>query len=100
MPGYENSSEAKEAALLLNEFTQKSHKVLNESPVNKKRISQNKLAANIILSRDAGDHLPKFPPLSSLYNLKFGSFVQMPVERGIALLTGMEIIDVPQSTGH
>jgi 2,3-bisphosphoglycerate-independent phosphoglycerate mutase len=24
----------------------------------------------------------------------------MPVERGIALLTGMEIIDMPQSTGH
>lgn len=100
MPGYENSSEAKEAALLLNEFTQKSHKVLNESLINKKRISQNKLAANVILSRDAGDHLPKFPQINSLYNLKFGSFVQMPVEKGIALLTGMEIIDVPESTGH
>jgi 2,3-bisphosphoglycerate-independent phosphoglycerate mutase len=24
----------------------------------------------------------------------------MPVERGIALLTGMEIVDVPRSTGH
>ena len=100
MPGYENSAEAKEAAILLNEFTQKSHKVLNESLVNKKRISENKLPANVILSRDAGDHLPKFPPIDSLYNLKFGSFVQMPVERGIALLTGMEIIDVPASTGH
>jgi 2,3-bisphosphoglycerate-independent phosphoglycerate mutase len=32
--------------------------------------------------------------------LKFGCFVQMPVERGIALLTGMQIIDVPSSTGH
>jgi len=100
MPGYENSAEAKEAAILLNEFTQKSHKVLNESLVNKKRISENKLPANVILSRDAGDHLPKFPPIDSLYNLKFGSFVQMPVEKGIALLTGMEIIDVPASTGH
>ena len=100
MPGYENSPEAKEAALLLNEFTQKSHKVLNESLVNKKRISENKLPANVILSRDAGDHLPEFPPIDSLYNLKFGSFVQMPVERGIALLTGMEIIGVPASTGH
>jgi len=100
MPGYEDSVEAKEAALLLNEFTQKSHKVLNESLVNKKRISENKLPANVILSRDAGDHLPKVPPIDSLYNLKFGSFVQMPVERGIALLTGMEIIDVPASTGH
>ena len=54
----------------------------------------------MILSRDAGDHLPKFPPLTSVYNVKFGSFVQMPVERGIALLTGMEIIEVPKSCGH
>jgi 2,3-bisphosphoglycerate-independent phosphoglycerate mutase len=68
--------------------------------VNKKRVQENKLAANIILSRDAGDHLPKFPPIFTLYNIKFGSFVQMPVEKGIALLTGMEIIDVPESCGH
>jgi 2,3-bisphosphoglycerate-independent phosphoglycerate mutase len=100
MPGYENSAEAKEAALLLNEFTQKSHKVLCDSYVNKQRLSENKLPANIILSRDAGDHLPKFPTINSLFNLKFGSFVQMPVEKGIALLTGMDIIDVPDSTGH
>lgn len=100
MPGYENSPQAKEAADLLNEFTQRAHKVLNDSLLNKKRISENKLAANVILSRDAGDHLPEFPPISSQFNLKFGSFVQMPVEKGIALLTGMEIIDVPESTGH
>jgi 2,3-bisphosphoglycerate-independent phosphoglycerate mutase len=100
MPGYENSQEAKEAARLLNEFTQKSHKVLSESLVNKKRVSENKLAGNAILARDAGDHLPKFPDINNMYNLKFGSFVQMPVERGIALLTGMEIIDLPESTGH
>lgn len=100
MPGYENSNEAKEAAALLNEFTQKSYRVLNGSLLNKKRISENRLPANIILSRDAGDHLPKFPKISSLHKLNFGSFVVMPVERGIALLTGMEIIDVPESCGH
>lgn len=100
MPGHENSNEAKEAAKLLNEFTIKSNKALNESALNKRRISENKLPANLILSRDAGDHLPKFPKIDSLYNLKFGSFVQMPVEKGIALLTGMEIIEVPESTGH
>ncbi len=100
MPGYENLAEAREAAGLLNEFTQKSRAVLNESEINKRRISENRLPANAILSRDAGDHLPKFPSLESIYNVKFGAFVQMPVERGIALLTGMEIIEVPSSTGH
>jgi 2,3-bisphosphoglycerate-independent phosphoglycerate mutase len=100
MPGYENSNEAKESSLLLNEFTEKSHKVLGESTVNKKRISEGRLSANVILSRDAGDRLPNFPSISSQFGLKFGSFVQMPVEKGIALLTGMEIIEVPSTTGH
>lgn len=100
MTGYEDSPEAKEAALLLNEFTQRSQRALNDSAVNKKRILDNKLPANIILSRDAGDHSPKFPTLESLYNVKFGSFVQMPVERGIALSTGIDIIDMPLFTGH
>lgn len=98
--GYEDSGEAKEAASLLNEFTQKSHKVLNESALNKKRALENKLPANIILARDAGDHLPKFPKIDTLYNMKFGSFVVMPVEKGIALLTGIEIIALPEPTGH
>jgi 2,3-bisphosphoglycerate-independent phosphoglycerate mutase len=100
MPGHENSLEAKEGAALLNEFTEKSHRVLSAAEINKKRLSEGKLAGNLILSRDAGDCLPKFPSLPSKYNLKFGSFVQMPVEKGIALLTGIEIIDVPASSGH
>ena len=100
MPDYKDSLQAQAASALLNEFTQKSHQVLNQSLLNKKRVSGGKLPANMILSRDAGDHLPKFPQIEGIYNLKFGSFVQMPVEKGIALLTGMQIIEVPTSSGH
>jgi len=100
MEGFEKDPKAKKASLLLNEFTLKSHQVLKESLINKKRVQENKLPANIILSRDAGDHLPEFPSIKSLYNLNFGSFVQMPVEKGIALLCGIEIVEVPSSTGH
>jgi len=99
MPGYENQKEAQEAARLINEFTEKSHKVMQESEINKKRISEGKLPANIILSRDAGDHLPKFTKISEMFGgLKFGSFVEMPVEKGIALLTGISVVDVPAKT--
>lgn len=97
---HKDSSEAQEAAALLNEFTANSYAVLQESLINKKRVQEGRLPANVILSRDAGDHLPKFPQIEELFKLRFGSFVQMPVERGIALLTGMQIIDVPSSTGH
>jgi 2,3-bisphosphoglycerate-independent phosphoglycerate mutase len=100
MSGYEESKPAIEAAALLNEFTEKSHKVLQEAAINKKRVAEGKVPANVILSRDAGDHLPKFPPMSEHYRLRFGSFVEMPVEKGIALLTGISIVDVPSNTGH
>lgn len=100
LPGYENSVEANTAAAILNEFTQKSSKVLNESAVNKRRLAKGLLPANVILTRDAGSSLPKFPKVEELFNLKFGCFVEMPLERSIALLTGMEIIDVPSKTGH
>ena len=31
--------------------------------------------------------------------MKWGCFVEMPVEKGIALLTGMDVVDVPLPTG-
>lgn len=95
-----DSDAAAKAAALINEFTTKSHQVLNESAINKKRIQEGKLPANVILSRDAGNKLPQFPSLSEQYGLNFGSFVEMPVERGIALLTGITIVDVPAKSGH
>jgi 2,3-bisphosphoglycerate-independent phosphoglycerate mutase len=100
MPDFADSAEAKEAAALLNEFTAKSQRVLAESAVNIRRVEQGNLPANLVLCRSAGDSLPKFPNISGLYKMKFGCFVEMPVERGIALLTGMDLADIPSSSGH
>jgi 2,3-bisphosphoglycerate-independent phosphoglycerate mutase len=94
-----NNKESKEAAELTNEFVEKSRVILEASSINKKRLEDGKLQANIILARDAGDGLPKFPKLSELYGLNFGCFVEMPVERGIALLTGMDVVELPLPTG-
>lgn len=91
--------EAESAAVLTNEFIEKSHHVLEEAEVNKRRQNSGKLPANLILTRDGGDKLPSFPNLSEKYNLRFGCFVEMPVERGIALLTGMEVVELPLPTG-
>ncbi len=100
MPGYERDKAALEAAGLINEFTRKSHQVLQQAAVNKKRVADGKVPANVILARDAGDHLPQFPPMRELYGVSFGSFVEMPVEKGIALLTGLDVVEVPPQTGH
>ncbi len=95
----DNAEGAKLAADLTNEFMEKSQKVLSEAGVNQERIKQDKLAANVILTRDAGDRLPKFPSLKERFGFNLGCFVEMPVEKGIALLTGMEIIDLSLPTG-
>lgn len=97
--GFEFDSGALEAAKLLNEWTQEAHRVLQASKVNQKRVQEKKMPGNAIVSRDAGDHLPKFPSIKESCGLKLGSFVQMPVEKGIALLTGIEVVEIPQSTG-
>lgn len=96
----DDTEEAKLAAELTNEFMRKSQEVLSGSEINKKRIKENKLPANVILTRDAGDRLPKFPPLKEKFGINLGCFVEMPVEKGIALLTGMEIVDLPLPTGN
>lgn len=100
MPEYSDLPAARETALIINEFSSFAHKVLQESAINQKRISGGKLPANALLLRDAGDCLPQFPYLESIYNRKFACFVEMPVERGIAKLTGMTVIDVPKKSGH
>jgi 2,3-bisphosphoglycerate-independent phosphoglycerate mutase len=96
----EDSEGAQLAAELTNEFVEKSHQVLEESEVNKKRRAEGKLPANLILTRDAGDHLPKMPPISERFGVQFGCFQEMPVEKGIAMLTGMDIVPVPPASGN
>ncbi len=95
----DGSLEAKRAADLLNEFTRKSYLVLESHPLNKERIAQGKPPANGILGRDAGSSLPNFTPVTELYGMEFAAMVEMPVERGIALLCSMDTVELPKATG-
>jgi len=91
----DKSKAAKVSAALVNEFTQKSHNVLDDHEVNKNRVANGKLKANLILTRDAGNLLPKFFNIEKRYNVRFACLADMPVERGIAKLAGMSSIDLP-----
>ncbi len=93
----DESEEARTAAALVNEFMERARAVLEHHPTNERRRSLGKLPANLILVRDAGDHLPQMPPFAERFGVRFGCFVEMPVERGIAELTGMTVIPVPPS---
>jgi 2,3-bisphosphoglycerate-independent phosphoglycerate mutase len=91
----DESEAAKISARLVNEFFEKSHKVLKKHKINRKRAAAGKLEADIILIRDAGHLLPKFFNINKKYGLKFCSLADMPVERGISRLAGMEIVVLP-----
>jgi 2,3-bisphosphoglycerate-independent phosphoglycerate mutase len=91
----DKSEEAKISAELVNEFTRKAMPVMDQHEVNKKRLEEGKLKANVILSRDAGSMVPQFPSLSELYGLSFVCLADMNVERGISRLAGMSLVDLP-----
>jgi 2,3-bisphosphoglycerate-independent phosphoglycerate mutase len=83
------TEEAKRAAELTNSFVRESARVLGASEVNLRRRRDGQLPANLILTRDAGDHVPKLTPIRERFGPSWGCFVEMPVERGIAMVLGM-----------
>ncbi|MCW4021359.1 MAG: alkaline phosphatase family protein [Candidatus Bathyarchaeota archaeon] len=91
----EETESAKVSAELLNEFTEKSHAVLDNHEVNKKRAAEGKLKANVVLARDAGAELPRFFSLNERYDASFACLADMPVEEGIARLAGMHPVNLP-----
>lgn len=93
--GHESDEAALLASKLTNEWLRASYEVLNASEINKRRVAEGKLPGNFILTRDGGDHLPDLVPFRKKFGPEMGCFVEMPVELGIARLTGMGIVDAP-----
>jgi 2,3-bisphosphoglycerate-independent phosphoglycerate mutase len=91
----DDSEEARRAAELTNEFVQGAARVLEASEVNARRRANGRLPANLILTRDGGDHVPHLQPIKDRFGPEWGCFVEMPVERGIALVLGMDPVDAP-----
>ena len=91
----DETEEAGISAELVNEFTQKSHVVLDKHEINKKRVAQGKLKANVILTRDAGNLLPQLFSINERHDVRFACLADMPVERGISQLAGMHLVDLP-----
>jgi len=86
---------ARTSARLVNEFMEQSRRVLERHEVNRRRDAVGKMTANVILTRDAGDHLPKLFNLGEKYGIRFAALADMPVERAISLLAGMKPIELP-----
>jgi 2,3-bisphosphoglycerate-independent phosphoglycerate mutase len=79
-------------AELTNAWSEAAHAVLDDHEVNRAREKRGRPPANIVLVRDAGDHIPEVTPLVDRFGMQFACFAEMPVEIGIAKVTGMEPI--------
>jgi 2,3-bisphosphoglycerate-independent phosphoglycerate mutase len=92
----EDTDAAARAAELTNAFVEGAAKILDASEVNAERRRNGRLPANLVLTRDGGDHVPKLQAIKERFGPAWGCFVEMPVERGIAMLLGMDPVDAPR----
>lgn len=92
----EDTEEAHRAADLTNAFVESAAKILDASPVNEDRRREGKLPGNLILTRDGGDTLPRLQKIRERFGPAWGCFVEMPVERGIAVMLGMVPVAAPR----
>ena len=92
----EETEAAVRAADLTNAFVEGAAEVLDSSEVNARRRAEGKLPGNLILTRDGGDTRPRLQPIRVRFGMTWGCFVEMPVERGIALALGMEPVAAPR----
>ena len=85
----------KVSANVVNSFVKQCHEILKNHPVNNQRNKKYLLKANAILVRDAGIILPELPKKTG-----WGAVVSMPLEVGIAKLSGMKVLkfDYPETT--
>jgi 2,3-bisphosphoglycerate-independent phosphoglycerate mutase len=96
----EDTEEARNSAALVNEFIEKAHVLWENHPVNKKRAAEGKLKANCVLTRDAGNELPKFFNINERYNVNFAALADLQAEKGIAHLAGMQATLLPPPSGN
>ncbi len=83
------TEEARLSAELVNEFTDKAISILKTHKVNRDRERNHNKAANVLLLRDAGNKLPDIRKIPDIFGVKIASILDMPVEKGIAKITGM-----------
>jgi 2,3-bisphosphoglycerate-independent phosphoglycerate mutase len=91
----DDTEAARRAAELTSTFVRESARVLDASELNERRRREGRLPANLVLTRDAGDHLPHLQPIRERFGPSWGCFVEMPVERGIAQVLGMGEVPAP-----
>jgi len=83
----------------LNDIIEKSELILNNHPVNKKRIGEGKNPATSIWLWGQGV-APKMPTFRELHGIRGSVISAVDLVKGIGHYAGLEVIDVPGATGY
>lgn len=94
-----SAPEGESTAALLNDLMVRSQKLLNDHPVNVKRRSEGKEAANSIWPWSPG-YKPNMPTLKEMFDVKSSAVISaVDLIQGIGVYAGMEVIKVEGATG-
>jgi 2,3-bisphosphoglycerate-independent phosphoglycerate mutase len=88
--------EATYTANLLNLFIRKAIEVIKKSEVYKKRLNNKLPPPNYLFLRDAAVKDPALPDITKNFGKSWGAVVGMPLEKGIAMASGMRVISVQE----
>jgi len=88
----------RKTAKILDEFLDKAHQILENHPLNKKRIKNGLLPANYLLVRGAGQ-FRETPSFNKRYGFSSCCIAGGGLYKGIAKILGMDLIKVEGATG-
>jgi 2,3-bisphosphoglycerate-independent phosphoglycerate mutase len=95
----QTSDAGKETAALLSQIMLSSRSILGAHPVNEKRRTAGKPAANMLWFWGAGRRL-ELPKFKKKFGVSGALISAVDLLRGIAIYLGLEVIDVPGATGY
>jgi 2,3-bisphosphoglycerate-independent phosphoglycerate mutase len=87
----------KKTAKIVQKFLESAHYVLENHPINKEREKRKILKANYLLTREAGNSLPRLENFFKKYNLKNGLVIaENGVVKGGCKLVGFDALTLPE----
>ncbi len=89
---------SQKTATVLNKFVAKSYEILKDLEVNKQRVAEGKLPANVALPRGVGT-APALGDFNERNHVKAACIVETGLIRGIGVYLNMDIVDVEGATG-
>lgn len=94
----DNSPEAKFTAEVLQKFLDKTHEILEQNPLNKEREAKGELKGNYFLTRGPGCYR-KLQTFQEKWGLSACCIAGAGLYKGLGIMVGMDLIEVPGATG-